>query len=90
MECLESICSEGTSHWSPLSVTDSSTLLVAITTTEFLSALVISSASLQYLLGLTRSLQAEAKDIVQAISEINIVITTLKDVRSNVDKHHNE
>ena len=90
VECFESTCSEGTRQWSPDSVTDSSTLLGAITTTEFLCALVISSASLQYMLGLTRSLQAEAQDIVQAVSEVNVVIKTLKDVRSNVDKHHNE
>ena len=88
--CMESISSEGTRHWSRDSVTDASTLLLAISTTDFLSALVISSTSLQYLLGLTRSLQAEAMDIVQAVSEINIVITTLKNVRDNVDRHHKE
>lgn len=88
--CMERIRSDGTSKWSPDSVTDASTLLLAITTTEFLSALVITTGCLQYLLGLTRSLQAEAKDIVQAVSEVKNVIATLRDVRSNVDRYHNE
>ena len=56
--------------WSPVSVTDASTLLLAITTTEFFRALVITNWCLQYLRGFTISLQEEAKDIVQAVSEI--------------------
>ena len=50
----------------------------------------ITNACLKYLLGLTRSLQAEAKDIVQAVSEINHVKTALSDVRENIDLHHNK
>lgn len=41
-------------------------------------------------LGLTHSLQAEAKDIVQAVSEINHVKATLLDVRDNINKYHEE
>ena len=63
-------------------------LLLAVSTTEFISALVIITACLQHLLGLTRSLQAEAKDILQAMSEINIVKAILQDIRNNVDEHH--
>lgn len=88
--CMEGITSEGRSKWSPDSVTDASTLLLAITTTEFLSALVITTGCLQYLLGLTCSLQAEAKDIVQAVSGVKNVIATLRDVRDNVERYHNE
>ena len=55
--------------WSPDSVTDSSTLLLVITKTEFISAIVITNACLQYLRGLTTSLQEEAIDIVQAVFE---------------------
>ena len=69
--CFESISAEGSQMWSPDSVTDTSTLLLAIATTEFLSVLVITNGCLQYLGGLTISLQEEAKDIVQAVSEIN-------------------
>ena len=56
--------------WSPDSVTDASTLLLVITRTEFISALVITNECLQYLRGLTTSLQEEAKDIVQAVFDI--------------------
>ena len=88
--CMENIRTEGTRNWSPDSVTDASTLLLAMTTTDFISALVITTACLKYLLGLTRSLQAEAKDIVQAVSEINNVKATLQDVRNNIEKYHDE
>ena len=71
--CMESISSEGSSKWSHDSLTDSCTLLLAITTTDFLSALVITNACLSYLLALPRSLQAEAKDIIQAVSEVNTI-----------------
>ena len=71
-------------------VTDASTLLLAITTTDFVSALVITTKCLLYLLGLTRSLQAEAQDIVQAVAEVNTVTATLNDIRENVEKHHDE
>ena len=40
---------------------------------------------LQYLRGLTTSLQEEAKDIVQAVSAIMTLASTLKEVRENVD-----
>ena len=88
--CMETISAEGTRKWTSDSVTDASTLLLAITTTEFISALVITTTCLQYLLGLTRTLQAEAKDLVQAVSEINDVKATLQDVRNNIDKFHDE
>ena len=52
------------------SITDSKALLLAITTTEFISALVVTNACLHYLLSLTCSLQAEAKDIVEAVAEV--------------------
>ena len=77
-------------EWSSDSVTDATTLLLALSTMEFISALVIIKACLQHVLGRTRSLQAEAKDIVQAVSEINSVKATLQDVRNNLEKHHDK
>ena len=56
--------------------------------TDFISALVIANKCLSYLLALTRSLQAEAKDIVQAVSEIDNLMSVLLDVRENVETHH--
>jgi hypothetical protein len=87
---MENISTEGLREWSSDSVTDATTLLLAVSTTGFISALVITTACLQHLLGLTHSLQAEEKDIVQAVSEINSVKATLQDVRSYVDKHHDK
>ena len=71
-------------------MTDACTLLVAITTTEFISALVITNECLHYFLGLTRSLQQEAKDIVQAVSEVTTLTSTFKEVRENVDPYHDD
>ena len=88
--CMESIKLEGGGKWSSDSITDASTLLLAITTTGFVCALVVTVKCLQYLLGLTRSLQAEAKDIVAAVGEVNNVIMTFKDVRRNIDMYHRE
>ena len=88
--CMEKISMEGSSKWSSDSLTDASTLLLALGTTEFISALVITSECLKYLLGLTRSLQAEANDIVQAVSEIKSVKAALSNVRENVDQYHSK
>jgi hypothetical protein len=76
--------------WSPDALTDANTLLLTITTTDFISALVITNECLHYFLGLTRSLQQEAKDIVQAVSEVEVLTSSLKKVRENVDSHHSE
>ena len=88
--CFESISAEDSHKWSPDSLTDASTLLLAITTTDFISTLVITNECLHYFLGLTRSLQQEAKDIVQAVSEVEVLTSSLKEVRENVDSHHSE
>ena len=55
--CFETISAEGSSCWTPDSLTDASILLLAISTTDFLSALVITSSSLSYLMALTVSSQ---------------------------------
>ena len=76
--------------WSTDSVTDARSLMLAITSSDFMSALVIISRALGYLKALTCSLQAEAKDIVTAVGEIDSVVSTLQDVRDNIDAHHEE
>ena len=48
----------------------------------------ITNECLQYLRDLTTSLQEEAKDIVQAVSEIKTLTSSLKQVRENVDSSH--
>ena len=85
---MEQITTEGPTKWSRDFLTDARTLLLAITTTDFFSALVITNVCLGYLLGLTCSLQAEAKDIVEAVAEINHTVAALRDVRENIGVHH--
>ena len=62
--------------WSSDALTDAGTLLLAVTTTEFLSALVITNSQLAYLKGLTYSLQAEDKYLIEAANEINTIKAT--------------
>ena len=69
--------------WSPDLVTDASTLLLVITGTEF-----ITNECQQYCRGLTTSLQEEAKDIVQAVSQIKALTLSLKQIRENVGSYH--
>ena len=87
---FETISAEGSCCWTPDSLTDASRLLQAFSTTDFLSALVITSSSLNYLMALIKSLQSEAKDIVEAVSEIGNLRSVLQDLRDNVDKYHDE
>ena len=90
VECFESISAEGSTNWTSNSLTDASTVLLAITTTHFLSALVIINKCLNYLLALTCSLQAEAKDIVEAVTEVDNLKDVLIDVCENVDTYHGQ
>ena len=41
-------------------------------------------------MALTKSLQSEAKDIVQGVCEINDLITVLHDLRENIDEYHDQ
>ena len=65
-------------------------LELAMTTTDFFCAVVITNSCLKYLQALTSSLQAEAKDIVTAVNEIDTVTTTLQSVRDNIGTHHSQ
>ena len=82
--CMESICEEGPGKWSTDSLRDASGLLLAITAPEFISALVVTNKCLGYLRALTCSLQAEAKDI----GHIDVVLTSLREVRNTIDQQH--
>ena len=87
--CMERICSDGPSLWSSDSLTDARSLQLAVTTTDFICSLVITNSCLKYLQALTTNLQAEAKDIVEAVKEISSVKAALNNARSNIDEHHN-
>ena len=41
-------------------------------------------------MALTKSLQSEAKDIVQAVSEIDNLVSVLQDLREKVDESHDQ
>ena len=82
--CFQNISAEDFHMWSSDSVTDASTLLLVITRTEFFSALVITNECLQYLRGLTMSLQEEANDIVLEVSEIKTLTSSFKQVRGKM------
>ena len=88
MGCFESITDQGLRKWSSDSLLDAANLKTAITKTEFLSALVITNACLKYIQALTANLQAEAQDIVSAVSEIGSVTAVLQSVRDKIDEHH--
>lgn len=88
VRCFEAISDEGPSKWSREALTDAYTLCIAITATDFMSALVITSSCLGYLMALTKSLQSEAKEIVEAVSEINTCMSVFEDLRNNVDMYH--
>ena len=90
VSCFESISAEGSGSWSSDSLTDASTLLTAITTTDFVSALVITSNSLNCLKPLPTSLQSESKDIVEAVQKIDSLERILTEKRQNVDSIHSE
>ena len=85
---MVSICNDGPGLWTPGSLTDARSLQLAITTTDFLCALVIMNSCLKYLQALTSNLQAETKDIVAAVREIGNVTATLQNVRDNINTHH--
>ena len=67
---MESICDDGPRLWTSDSISDAKSLLLAISTTDFLSALVITNFCFKYLQALTSNLEAETKDIVAAVGEI--------------------
>ena len=90
VSCMEGICSDGPSLWSSDSLTDARSLQLAITTTAFISSLVITNSSLKYLQALTSNLQTEAKDIVEAVQEISSVKAALQNARSNIDEYHRQ
>ena len=87
---MEGICSDGPSLWSSASLTDARSLQLAVSTTDFICSLVITNSCLKYLQALTSNLQAEAKDIVEAVQEISSVKAALHNARSNVDEHHKQ
>ena len=78
---MENICSDGPHLWSPNSLTDAGGLQLAISTYDFICAIVITHFCLTCLQALTSNLQAESKDIVAAVGVVDNVIATLQNAR---------
>ena len=87
---MESICNDGPGLWNADSITDARGVQLAITTTDFLCALVITNSCLKYAQALTTNLQSESTDIVSAVREIEVVTMVIQDVRDNVQMHHSK
>ena len=81
------ICEEGPGKWSTTdSLRDASDLLLAIIASYFISALVVTNKCMGYLKAMTCSLEAEANYVVQAVWDIDVVLTSLKNVRNTIDQ----
>ena len=87
VECMEMVLNNSAS-WSAESVADAKLLLSAITSPKFLAALIITNRIFSYTANITRSLQSQSRDIVEAISGIDVLCGTLQSARDNVDTHH--
>ena len=74
--------------WSAESVADAKSLLSAITWSELLAALIITNRIFSCTVNITRSLKSQSRDIVDAISSIDVLCDTLQSVRDDVDTYH--
>ena len=74
--------------WSAESVADAKSLLSATTLPEFLAALIITNCNFSCTANITRSLQSQSRDIVEAILGIDVLCDTLQRMPDDVDTHH--
>jgi len=75
-----------TSSWSRDSVVDAISLNKAMLDFEFIITMYVVEQYLSYTENLTRSLQARALDILQAVNHISTVKKVLTDARSGIDE----
>jgi len=68
-------------HWSTDSLTETRGFLLD---TEFICVLVISNKYTEYLRELVRSLQAEVRDVVEAVIDVDVVVNALQRVRKKL------
>ncbi len=77
-------------NWSTDTLTDAQSLLLAITSPESVASLVITKQTLIYTTSITCNLQAEPRDIMEAVDDINTLSDGLQSVWDNVDDHHRD
>ena len=80
--CMESICDDGPTLWTRDALTDARSLLIAITTTNFISTLVVTN---QIPPGL--DIQSSNRKQIHH-SHCGRVILMLRNSRDNIDTHH--
>ncbi len=87
--CMETIQDES-QNWYIDTLTDARDLLLAITSPEFIAPLVITQRVHTYTTGITHSLQAESRDIMEAVGSIDTLRDALQSVRDSVDVYHRD
>ena len=73
------------SNWSIDSLVDATSLSKATLNFDFIVTLHLVERYMSYTESFTKSLQARALDIIQAVKHIGTVKQVLKDARSNID-----
>ena len=76
-------------HWNHDTTSDASCYLSAISEFKFIFTLNVVSSVLQYARPLTVELQKRDIDIASAFQMVQLLRTTLNDIRNNIDRHHN-
>ncbi|KAJ8024838.1 52 kDa repressor of the inhibitor of the protein kinase [Holothuria leucospilota] len=81
---------ENPSNWNQESLTGAKSLLLAITSFDFLMAFTVSKDVLGYAKGLSTSLQAKNHNICKAMQEVSVVKKSLQSAREQVESKHKE
>ena len=76
--------------WNSETHTTAGHLLSVIKSFEFIANLIIIQRVLSYTRYITVKLQKIEMDIMKGYSEVNVIRTTVKEIREDVDKHHKE
>ena len=88
VKILEIISEDSSSGWNSESSKSAHTLLVCITQFEFIMAFIVGLRCLDYIKGLTITLQKRTIDICQAYNEVGNVQAALNEVREGIDTYH--
>ena len=88
VSCLEDIVHAPPSKWNRETRSDAQSHLLALSQFSFILTLVMTQKLLGYTKGLSVKLQGRYSDVVRAHSDIEVVKSTLKGVRSGVNSFH--
>ena len=88
MDNLEQISGNQGGHWNADSISQATSRLASITSFSFISTFVFTSKVLGYIQPLTISRQEKTLDVCRAYEQVARVQTTLRSVRDDVDRIH--